>query len=108
MELNKALSTYNVPARVEDAVKAALSQWNMTRGANIMWTMGSDFNYEGAADWFPNMDKLIDAVNADGRVAMKYSSPMEYLAAKKAEAVTWPMTTGDFFPYADGAHQFWR
>ena len=89
-------------------MQQAQGQANMTRGKNIMWTMGSDFNYEAAEVWFLNLDKLIAAVNADGRIEMKYSSPAEYVAAKKAEtAVKWPLTTGDFFPYADGAHQFW-
>jgi alpha-mannosidase len=108
VETNRALSTYNVPARVEAAVQQALIQANMTRGANIMWTMGSDFNYEGASGYFSNMDKLIDAVNADGRIRMQYSSPADYVKAKKAEAITWPLDEGtDFFPYADGPHQFW-
>ena len=89
-------------------MQQALLQANMTRGANIMWTMGSDFNYEAAEPWFINMDKLLAAVNADGRVAMKYSSPAEYVASKQAETtITWPLTEGDFFPYADGAHQYW-
>ena len=60
--------------------------------------------------WYHNMDRLIKAVNADGRVKVKYSSPNAYVAAKRAEsksgAVTWPLTEGDFFPYADGPHQF--
>ena len=102
IEANQELSTFNVPARVEAAIQQAQIQANMTRGDNIMWTMGSDFNYEDAETWFTNMDKLITAINADGRINMKYSSPAEYVAAKKLEKVTWPVTTGDFFPYADG------
>jgi hypothetical protein len=108
VESNKDLQTYNVPARVDAAIKQAQIQANMTRGEHIMWTMGSDFNYENAETWFINMDRLIDAVNADGRIHMQYSSPADYVAAKRAEKdVTWPVTTGDFFPYADGPHQFW-
>ena len=30
------------------------------------------------------MDKMIKAVNADGRVRARYSSPSEYVAAKRA------------------------
>ena len=108
VEDNKNLQTYNVPERVAAAIQQAQIQGNMTRGNNIMWTMGSDFNYENAEAWFVNIDKLIEAVNADGRVHMQYSSPAEYVAAKRKEKdVTWPVTTGDFFPYADGPHQFW-
>ena len=108
IEANENLETYNLPARIEAAIKQAEIQSNMTRGENIMWTMGSDFNYEQAETWFINMDKLIAAINKDGRITMKYSSPAEYVASKKIEKdIQWPVTTGDFFPYADGPHQFW-
>ncbi len=60
------------------------------------------------------MDKIIKHVNADGRVNAFYSSPEIYTQAKLAEAksgqVQWPLVEGnnaDFFPYADGPHQFW-
>ena len=54
------------------------------------------------------MDKMIKAVNADGRVTARYSSPADYVAAKRAEKIVWPLTANsDFFPYADGAHMFW-
>ena len=44
-------------------------------------------------------------MNADGRMNAKYSSPMEYTAAKRAEkTVVWPVKRAaggdDFFPYA--------
>lgn len=112
VESNKGLSTYNAPSRVEAFVKDALVQALETRGDNIMWTMGSDFRYEEAEHWMTNMDHLIEAVNADGRIAARYSTPNEYVAAKRAETnVTWPLKTApqgdDFFPYADGAHKFW-
>ena len=31
---------------------------------NIMMTMGSDFQYENAHEWYKNLDKLIKYVNA--------------------------------------------
>ncbi len=31
---------------------------------HIMMTMGSDFEYENANEWFKNLDKLIKYVNA--------------------------------------------
>lgn len=48
IEDNSKLTTYNVPARVEDFVKRAREQGNYTRGEHLMWTMGSDFNYMNA------------------------------------------------------------
>ena len=64
--------------------------------------MGSDFNYEAAADWFTNIDKLIKHVNADGRVNAFYSSPDQYVAAKRRDTkvfLTWALvrTTSHMF-----------
>lgn len=105
------LEDYNVDERVNDFVKAALQQAGGTRGdintMNIMWTMGSDFMYENAEEWFINLDKIIKAVNADGRVKAMYSTPSQYVKAKNAEPVNWTVKTDDFFPYADGANSYW-
>lgn len=103
-----ALEDYNVKSRVEDFVQAALTEANMTRGKNIMMTMGSDFQYEDAASWYFNPDRLIQHVNADGRVKVFYSTPSRYVDAKRLETkVMWPLKEDDFFPYADGPHKFW-
>jgi len=102
-----SLQDYNVKSRVDDFVQAAMTEANMTRGKNIMMTMGSDFQFEDAFTWFYNLDKLIQHVNADGRVHVFYSTPARYVEAKKAEKLTWPLKEDDFFPYADGPHKFW-
>ena len=102
------LTHYNVKSRVDDFVAAATALSNMTQGEHVMFTMGSDFQYEAAGNWFVNLDAIIHHVNLDGRVNAFYSSPSAYVAAKRAEAaVAWPLKTDDFFPYADGPHQFW-
>ena len=66
-----------------------------------------DFHYENANVWFKNLDKIIRAVNADGRVSTGYSTPSLYVAAKNAEPLTWTVTTTDFFPYASAPHSYW-
>jgi len=102
------LKDYNVKSRVDDFVRAAIWQGDRTRGEHIMFTMGSDFQYENAREWFENLDRIIKYVNEDGRVQAMYSNPELYLDAKaKEQQVAWPLKTDDFFPYADGAHQFW-
>lgn len=45
--------------------------------------------------------------NADGRIHLFYSTPEAYSAAKYAEGLAWPLKEDDFFPYADGPHQYW-
>jgi hypothetical protein len=48
--------------------------------------------------------QIIHHVNADGRVNVFYSTPVEYTAAKYAENITWPVKTDDFMPLANDAH----
>jgi len=101
------LDDYNVDQRVDDFVKAAQEQAKIFQGEDLMWTMGSDFNYEAAHEWFTNLDKLIAAVNKDGRVTARYSTPSEYVEAKHAANLTWTLKTDDIFPYADGPDAYW-
>ncbi|RAL41460.1 hypothetical protein DM860_010254 [Cuscuta australis] len=101
------LFDYNVPERVNDFVAAALSQANITRTNHVMWTMGTDFQYQYAHTWFRNLDKLIHYVNQDGRVNALYSTPSVYTDAKHASDQSWPLKTDDFFPYADRENAYW-
>ncbi len=73
-----------------------------------MITMGSDFQYESAREWFDQLDELIAAVTADGRVNIQYSTPSKYVEAKNAEGnLAFTVKTDDFFPYADYDHAYW-
>ncbi|KAI3942980.1 hypothetical protein MKW98_005492 [Papaver atlanticum] len=101
------LFDYNVQDRVDDFVANAISQANITRTNHIMWTMGTDFKYQYANSWFHQMDKFIHYVNMDGRVNALYSTPSIYTDAKWASHESWPLKTGDFFPYADLANSYW-
>ena len=38
-----------------------------------MFTMGSDFNYESALEWYKNLDKLIRYVNKMVRFSLSFS-----------------------------------
>eukprot|EP00698_Gefionella_okellyi_P007431 TRINITY_DN1813_c0_g1_i1.p1 TRINITY_DN1813_c0_g1~~TRINITY_DN1813_c0_g1_i1.p1 ORF type:complete len:1001 (-),score=263.05 TRINITY_DN1813_c0_g1_i1:1985-4987(-) len=101
------LEDYNVKERVDDFVKAALDQGSHYKTNNIMMTMGSDFQYENANEWYKNLDKLIHYVNLDGRINVFYSTPSLYTDAVHAAGATWTVKTDDFFPYADGPHAYW-
>lgn len=41
------------------------------------------------------------------RVNVLYSTPACYLWELYKANLTWPVKDDDFFPYADGPHQFW-
>eukprot|EP00667_Euglena_gracilis_P001573 EG_transcript_1573 len=107
MQDDEALKDYNVPQRLAEFVEQVLAQGRQTRGRHVMLTMGSDFQFQSAEDWYRNLDKLIRAANADGRIHLFYSTPEAYSAAKYAEGLAWPLKEDDFFPYADGPHQYW-
>ena len=64
---------YNVEERVNSFVKAAMDQAAHYATNHIMFTMGSDFNYEDATEWFKNLDKIIYHVNKMVRLLL--SSP---------------------------------
>ena len=63
---------------------------------NVMWNMGSDFQYESAEQWFINLDKIIRAVNKNGTVRAQYSTPSIYYKAKLKEGITFNTKTDDF------------
>jgi len=88
---------YNVPDRVQAFLDQINYQAAFTRGSELMVTMGSDFQYENAREWYENLDKLIAAVNEDGRISMQYSTPSIYVEAKNKENITLTLKTDDFF-----------
>ncbi|CBH15235.1 lysosomal alpha-mannosidase precursor, putative [Trypanosoma brucei gambiense DAL972] len=108
---DNASERYNVPVVLKHFKDEVARSLQATRGANVMWTMGCDFTYMVSEFWFGKMDKLIKIANDDGEFTVRYSTPYEYMMAKLDEAVNaktkYETSTGDFFPYASAAHEFW-
>ena len=65
--------------------------------------------YANAEDVFRKIDRLIRAVHEEGKVVARYSTPQEYVEAKRKERTSlWPLKNAtDFFPYADSPHKVW-
>ncbi|UJR22329.1 hypothetical protein I4U23_025391 [Adineta vaga] len=105
------LHDYNVPERVKTFIDAAHNEAYGYATNHIIMTMGSDFQYESANQWFKNMDKLIKYVNAEqangSDVNVFYSTPSCYLYALNKVDHLWTSKTDDFFPYAHHPHGFW-
>eukprot|EP01137_Pigoraptor_chileana_P035462 Opistho-2@29507 len=104
---DERIEDYNVKDRVDAFVAAALDQASHYKTDHIVMTMGSDFQFENANEWFKNLDKLIHYVNLDGRINALYSTPSIYLDALHASNQTWSTKEDDFFPYADCPHCYW-
>uniref|UniRef100_A0A7S2SZB3 Alpha-mannosidase n=1 Tax=Chloropicon primus TaxID=1764295 RepID=A0A7S2SZB3_9CHLO len=102
-----SLEDYNVDQKVEEFVQQAILYNDTIRGDDIMFLMGSDFQWENANIWYKNLDKLIHYANKDPRVNVFYSSPEDYFAAKRASGVEFPTKSDDFFPYSDGWNGYW-
>ncbi|XP_078541425.1 lysosomal alpha-mannosidase [Lissotriton helveticus] len=105
------LEDYNVNLVVSYFMKVASLQAQHYRTNHTVMTMGSDFHYENANLWYSNLDRLIKYVNAEqnngSKVNVLYSTPSCYLWELYKANLTWSVKTDDFFPYADGPHQFW-
>ena len=80
-----ALEGNNVKQMVDTFVAVAQQYANWTRGNEVMFLLGCDYEWEHAEEWFSNIDKLIRHVNDDGRVQAFYSDPVRYTDAKHAE-----------------------
>ncbi|CAF0769192.1 unnamed protein product [Adineta ricciae] len=105
------LHDYNVPQRVKAFIDTAHNEAYGFATNHIIMTMGSDFQYENANEWFKNMDKLIKYVNAQqangSDVNVFYSTPSCYLYALNKADRLWTSKTDDFFPYSHHPHGFW-
>merc|ERR1719186_493121 len=75
-----------------------------------MFTMGDDFHFQNAKQYFKNMDKLIKHMNARTEstgLHLQYSTPSCYLNALQNGNEVYPYKSDDFFPYASGPHSYW-
>lgn len=84
--------------QVVDHFVSKAQQWsNFTQGADVAFIVNNNFSMHSAVDWYGSMDRLVDALNADGRISAFYSTPSWYLRAKMAdENAEWAVRQDDF------------
>ena len=78
---------------------------------SLLVPFGSDFQYTNASINYENMDRLMAFMNTpanQGRfgMALRYSTPAEYMRTLHAYDREWPLKTDDFESYAIGPDQF--
>ncbi|XP_026322545.1 lysosomal alpha-mannosidase-like [Hyposmocoma kahamanoa] len=105
---------YNADKRVNDFISQIERQAKYYDHDNIVVTMGGDFTYQSAANWFMNMDKLINHINTHpaniSDVNVFYSTPSCYLKAiylygRRDKAIY--TERNDHLPYGSDAHTYW-
>ncbi|XP_063545417.1 lysosomal alpha-mannosidase-like [Cydia strobilella] len=105
---------YNAEKRVNDFITQIEHQAKYYEHDNIMVTMGGDFTYQSAANWFMSMDKLINHVNTHpanmSDINIFYSSPSCYLKAlylngRRDKAIY--TEKGDHLPYGSDSSTYW-
>ncbi|XP_070572085.1 lysosomal alpha-mannosidase-like isoform X2 [Ptychodera flava] len=103
------LFDYNVDDRVSEFLEFAKKAANAFQTNHIMMTMGGDFEYENANEWFKNLDKLIKYVNQkeeSTKVHALYSTPACYLYALNQANKTWTTKDDDFMPIGE-PNSYW-
>jgi lysosomal alpha-mannosidase len=96
-----------------DAICAEFFDWIMHmkdhyRTNNLFVTMGEDFNYMNAKQFFTSIDKLIPYFNNKySNITLLYSTPGMYIDAVNKVDIEWPTKYDDMFPYADNENSFW-
>ncbi|KAI8431712.1 hypothetical protein MSG28_016181 [Choristoneura fumiferana] len=109
---------YNVEKRISDFLDICANMSKSYKTNNILVTMGEDFQYQDAAMWFTNLDKLIEVVteafladteatrfaSADAEVAEFLTKAKEMAQVYRTNNVL--VTMGDDFQYQDAAMWF--
>lgn len=105
------LHDVNVKEKVDAFLSSMASQAKHYTTNHLMVTMGSDFQYQAAHNWFKNLDKLIHYVNerqaSGSKVNLLYSTPSCYTWNVNQAGKTWTSKEDDFFPYAHRPNSFW-
>jgi hypothetical protein len=76
-----------------------------------MITMGEDFNYQNARQYFDSTDALIkyynEHIGKQNNIELIYSTPSMYVDAVNAENLEWTTKYDDMFPYANNDSSYW-
>jgi hypothetical protein len=127
------LNATRLKQRIYTFLEDVRVQSDRTRGNHVMLTMGTDFSYSEAHEYFSNLDLLMGSITNFqswdwldipsimgpdyDRVNIFYSTPEYYTKMKFKETakqhpdspnkVEWAVKRDDFFPYSDSPHSFW-
>ncbi|CAK1546529.1 unnamed protein product, partial [Leptosia nina] len=105
---------FNADKRVNDFIRQIERQAKYYDHDNLVVMMGGDFTYQSAANWFMNIDKLINHINSHpanvSDINIFYSTPSCYLKSiylygKRDKAVYTEKV--DHLPYGSDPNTYW-
>lgn len=78
---------------------------------DILLTMGEDFRFQNAHQYFRSSDNLIkywnDNIFEQTNIELIYSTPSMYVDSIAEQQIEWPTKYDDMFPYADYIDAYW-
>ncbi|XP_063974588.1 lysosomal alpha-mannosidase isoform X1 [Diachasmimorpha longicaudata] len=100
---------YNIKSKLQTFYNYTLDQRRHYKSNNVILTMGGDFTYQLAEQYFINLDRLIRYTNElyGDEVNVFYSTPSCYLKSVNEAGKTFPTKSDDLFPYSSDPHAFW-
>lgn len=108
---DKRLTTYNADKKALEFHNWIMEQRKYYRSNNLIITMGDDFRFQNAKQYFKSSAAMIDFYNEHigkhSNIELVFSTPSMYIDAVFAEGLTWPTKYDDMFPYADNDQSYW-
>lgn len=101
----------NVERMAEMFAREMLRRRNAYRTNHLLVAWGDDFKFKNAAAQFSNMDRILAEIQKHPTrygITLRYSTLSDYFdAMHSSNPPTFPIYSGDFFPYADNADSYW-
>lgn len=101
----------NVAHRAQHYCQVVKERAHAYRTSHLLVPFGDDFKFKNAGLQFRNMDQLVkysEQYPEKAGCRITYSTPYRYFQALRAHpSASFPVMTGDFFPYADNEDSYW-
>lgn len=105
---------FNDTRYIEEAISVFVDlmklQARKYRSNHTVVTMGDDFAYVNASQWYDNWDVLMPLINErESQLGIRvfYSTPRCYINSLHQSNLQWPTIDDDFLPYSRRKNQFW-
>jgi lysosomal alpha-mannosidase len=102
---------YNAPQKATQFLNHINNMRKYYRSDQLLITMGEDFSFRNAKNYFERSDSFIKYFNEhtgkDNNIKLIYSTPSMYIDAVNKANVKWPTRYNDMFPYGSDYSSYW-